>query len=308
MSDRECFLARIQAEPNYLLHRLIYADWLADHGLHEEERKARQEAHLRAIAIDPFAMGPRLEYANWLEENDTGPKVMKYNPELAIKQLDPRVNVGGNGFGDMAIEIRKFCEGKRDDLPVLTVYEMLQLNDELDFSRFHMSEIERSITARNISIGLESTRIVCGPLIEIVKFKNPNRGAVTFSPEWIIRWIDKNSQLFRENPIQRIEIEGLRLWPLSEVPVGREQDCQTDDYCWENLPNELVPRWVDLRVEGLTCLLEHYRYDSPEAAIEDLSYSFVNRGRRLVGLPELVAPLDQVRDPHVCVAREHRTN
>lgn len=61
MADREDFLAAIKAEPENETHRLVFADWLDEHGEHDEAERQRTypEAHRW---LDDFAALVGLEF------------------------------------------------------------------------------------------------------------------------------------------------------------------------------------------------------------------------------------------------------
>lgn len=56
MADREDFLKAFEAEPENYLHRYVFADWLDEHGEHEEADRQRKfeesDRWLRVLAAD----------------------------------------------------------------------------------------------------------------------------------------------------------------------------------------------------------------------------------------------------------------
>lgn len=65
-TDRAAFLATIAESPLDPVPRLVYADWLYEHGDIDGEFEQRLEAHLLAIRAAPDDDAPRLAYAGWL--------------------------------------------------------------------------------------------------------------------------------------------------------------------------------------------------------------------------------------------------
>ncbi len=88
--EREAFLAAIEKEPENYLHRYVYADWLDEHGEHDEA--TRQRAFEQADKwLRKFADSYSIDYAELVDGaasgmggcfgDDDGPQAMR-TPEF----------------------------------------------------------------------------------------------------------------------------------------------------------------------------------------------------------------------------------
>jgi uncharacterized protein (TIGR02996 family) len=81
MNEQEAFLKALAENEDDLATRMVYSDWLDDHGLHEEAERQRRWPAAKAWLMD-FAKQCGHTYPNYPHDTDEAPSPLTYREVL----------------------------------------------------------------------------------------------------------------------------------------------------------------------------------------------------------------------------------
>lgn len=259
MTDREAFIRRICEEPGCDAHRLVYADWLEEHG-GDPERAAfiRLQCEISHLGKPPDDVAK--EFDRLMDRWGSGLPLPKCDRSWAGKLLREQMMWSAKSPGSQFTNYATWFEPfRRACIPEGGLPWV--------FSRGFVSEIRMPADAF-MSHAEELFR--AHPVT-----------AVTLADKEPLRWTpDAGSG--SSDPDDRF------LW----IDGFRSRRTRTADRMAASLPGELFEELKKLP-NAIVWHNESVWYDTRELALEDLSRACVALGRKKAGLPALPAPSPQ---------------